>query len=236
MKKKSRVVWLENDCVFVVKLGKTTNNKISDGSALVQTYTFDYKQWLLASTSKGFKMKEFFALDENNCLDCPYSGNQGNYGCYTHKFMQYSGFLSMLRSIKHTDLTPLTTEKRKDIYQMCFNRYVRFGTYGEPSLLPIDLVKGMSNYAKSWTGYTHQWAKPWAKEYGNWFMASVHNQAQADQANDHFRSFISTTIGDESAVQCPASKEAGYKSNCAKCGLCSGTQGKGKVDIKILEH
>jgi hypothetical protein len=33
-----------------------------------------------------------------------------------------------------------------------------------------------------------------------------------------------------------ASKEMGFKTNCAKCGLCSGTEGKGKKDIKILEH
>ena len=49
-------------------------------------------------------------------------------------------------------------------------------------------------------------------------------------------SFIATTIGTEKAVSCPASKEMDYKSNCAKCGLCSGLLGKGTKDVKILQH
>ena len=68
-------------------------------------------------------------------------------------------------------------------------------------------------------------------------MASVHNQAEADEARDKaYRSFIASQDNSEKAVSCPASKEAGFKSNCAKCGLCSGVLGKGKKDIKILQH
>lgn len=234
---KNRIVWLDNNNIFVVKLGKTSNKKISDGSALVQTYTFSHEQWVLATTSKGFGMKKFFALDKSNCLDCPFSGNSGNGGCYTHKFNQYVGFLSMLRSIQACDLTQLDRNKEADVVEMCFGKYVRFGTYGEPSLMPQHLVETMANVSKSWTGYTHQWQKPWASEYGKWFMASAHNQTEANQASNlAYRSFIASQSGDEKAVVCPASNEAGFKSNCASCGLCSGLLGKGKKDIKILEH
>jgi len=82
----------------------------------------------------------------------------------------------MLRSIKPTQLTPLSSQKTDALIKMCTGSYVRF------------------------------------------------------------RSFISTQKGDESAVSCPASKEAGFKSNCASCGLCSGMLGRGKTNIKILEH
>jgi len=233
----SKVIWLEGDNVFVVRKGKTSNKKISDGSALVQTYTFSKDQWLLATTSSGFGMKKFFALDGSNCLDCPFSMGNGEGGCYTHKFNQYVGFLSLLRTIKPSDLTPLDDDKQRSINDMCYDSYVRFGTYGEPSLMPTHLVESMSLVAKSWTGYTHQWNKDWAKDYGKWFMASVHNQLEANTASDKaYRSFIATTDGSEDAVSCPASAEAGFKSNCAKCGLCSGMLGKGKRDIKILEH
>ena len=68
-------------------------------------------------------------------------------------------------------------------------------------------------------------------------MASVHSQDEAMTASDKaYRSFIATTDGSENAVSCPASKEMNYKSNCASCGLCSGLVGKGKKDIKILQH
>jgi len=232
-----KVIWLEDGNIFVVRKGKTTNDKISDGSALVQTYTFSQEQWVLASTSKGFGMKKFFALDGSNCLDCPFSMGNGNGGCYTHKFQQYVGFLSLLRSVKLQDLTPLDDDKMRDVNDMCYDTYVRFGTYGEPSLMPKHLVESMSMVAKSWTGYTHQWSKDWAKDYGKWFMASTHSQEEADTATTkEYRSFIATERGDEKAVSCPASKEAGYKSNCAKCGLCSGLLGKGNKDVKILQH
>lgn len=232
-----KIVWLEDNNVFVVRKGKTSNKKITDGSALVQTYTFSKDQWLLATTRKGFGMTEFFKLDASNCLDCPYSGNQGEGGCYTHKFNQYIGFLSMLRSIKASDLTPLDADKFLDIVSMSRDCYVRFGTYGEPSLLSFSLVKNMAYASKSWTGYTHQWKKVWALPYSKYFMASTHNKEETYKAKQkNYRSFIASTTGTEKAVTCPASAEAGYKSNCASCGLCSGTLGKGKKDIKILEH
>lgn len=230
-------VWLQGNNIFVVSKSKTSNKKISDGSTLVQTYTFSKQQWELATTSKGFGMKKFFALDASNCMDCPYSGNQGEGGCYTHKFNQYVGFLSMLRSIRSDQLKPLSEGDFTIIIDMCRDSYVRFGTYGEPSLLDFRLVDNMVNAAKSWTGYTHQWNKEWANKYGNYFMASTHNKEETYKAKQkNYRSFIATKDGNEEAVTCPASAEAGFKSNCASCGLCSGMLGKGKKDIKILEH
>jgi len=236
-KQVTKVVWTEGNNIFVVNKGKTSNKKITDGSKLVQTYTFSREQWTLANTSKGFGMKVFFALDGSNCLDCPFSLGSGKGGCYTHKFNQYSGFLKMLRSIKAEALTELTTEKYRSILDMTHNTYVRFGTYGEPSLLPLALVESMTLLSKSWTGYTHQWNKEWANDFGKFFMASTHNQVEANKAKEiNYRSFIATKSGNEDAVGCPASSEMGFVSNCAKCGLCSGTSGKGKKDVKILEH
>ena len=232
-----KVVWTEGDNIFVIRKGKTKNKKISDGSALVQTYTFSSGQWWLANSNKKFSMTDFFKLDGSNCMDCPYSGNQGEGGCYTHKFNQYMGFLSILRSIKDTQLTPFNQRKYIKAVEMCRDSYVRFGTYGEPSLLPVRLVDYMANASKSWTGYTHQWKKVWALPYSKYFMASTHNKEETYKAKQkNYRSFIASTTGTEDAVTCPASAEAGYKSNCASCGLCSGTLGKGIKDIKILEH
>ena len=39
-----KIVWLQDDNIFVVSKSKTTNKKISDGSKLVQTYTFSKDQ------------------------------------------------------------------------------------------------------------------------------------------------------------------------------------------------
>ena len=235
---KNRIVWADDQNVYVIRKGKTSNKKITDGSNLVQTYTFSREQYDVANNETQIGMKRFFSLDGSNCRDCKFSGNSGDGKCYTHKFNQYVGFLSMLRSIDVSELTPLDEEKMQDCVDMSVDTYVRFGTYGEPSLMPIDLVHRMVGVASSWTGYTHQWDKEWAKDYQRYFMASVHDAKEAHIAKFEvgYRSFIATKTGDEDAVHCPASKEMSYASNCAKCGLCSGTFGKGKKDIKILQH
>ena len=102
---------------------------------------------------------------------------------------------------------------------------------------PIDLVESVAMVAKNWTGYTLQFRK--RKEFAPFFMASVHNDQQAKTARDlyNYRSFISYN-GEliSQAVQCPASKEAGFKSVCSLCSLCSGNNGKGVKDVKINIH
>ena len=174
-------------------------------------------------------------------MDCPFAVSNGAKlsACYTHKVMQYSGFVSMLRSIgketKWDDIPELNADIERDILAMCNRKYIRFGTYGEPSLMPYELASSMVAVASNWTGYTHQWhRKP---EYSTLFMASTHDELGEQRASrDGWRSFVASARGIKGLVQCPASKEMGFKSNCAKCGLCSGTEGKGNKSVVILEH
>lgn len=240
-----------NGNLFVISYGKTSNKKIaSPDETIVQTYTFSEDQYYLAKSGKKLTMKDFFAADKSNCLDCPFSGNQfsaGNYAknkkgkritCYTHKYMQYAGFLSMLRSIDIDSVPYYNPTLAGEIVTKSEGKYVRFGTYGEPSLLPQELVWGMAKLAKSYTGYTHQWEKPWAQAFGDYFMASVHNQDEAVNASSlGYRSFVAREPAETAeGIQCPASKESGFVSNCSKCGLCSGTAGKGKKNVLINLH
>ncbi len=243
-----RITFKIGNTIQVFRLGKTTNLKISDGTTqIVQTYTFadaqfnNVKNALETGVKTGFKA--FFALDAENCFDCPFSSNSGDANCYTHKFTQYSGFIIMLKSIVKEfgslDNIP-TYNKSMDVQIAKFgiNRYVRFGSYGEPTMHPIGLIEQLANNASSWSGYTHQYTtKP---QFNKWLMASTHNQLQANTASNKFgfRSFIA--IKDNkgiNAVVCPASNESKIESaNCADCGLCSGITGKGKKDVVILEH
>jgi len=235
-----RIQWIEDGLLFVVRYGKTTNAKISEGSApIVQTYTFDLRQFELANSGRKITPAEFYALDIRNCLDCPLSGNVNNGigKCYTHKYMQFSGFLSMLRSIGKIEQIPseLDDHNRAQILRWCAGNYVRFGTYGEPALLPFDLVENMALNSKSWTGYTHQARKNWAQPFKALFMASAHSDKDAASITG-WRSFIAKPKHEESAgVQCPASAELNL-TNCSACGLCSGLNGKGKKNIKINAH
>jgi hypothetical protein len=225
-----------NKALIVFRLDKSKNDKISEGKTkIVQVYSFDIEQknYVNQCDQAGIKInpKHFFSLANENCFDCPF---RPYLHCYTHKYGEYMGMLSMLRSIK--EIKPLD-EIKDQILTWCKDRYIRFGQYGEPTLLPVDLVSDMVNVAKSWTGYTHQWRKK--QEYAPYFMASTHSLAESLRAElIGFRSFVAVSVKIESKgfVQCPAAKETGKKSNCEKCGLCSGTKGKGKKSIQIIEH
>lgn len=242
-----RVTYQLNNTIQVFRLGKTTNKKISNNDKIVQTYTFSVDQFNYIKNcidnNKKPIFKKFFALDAKNCFDCPFSVNSNKGGkCYTHKVMQYSGFVSMLKSIvnEFSTLDKISTYNQShtiELLNMAKNRYIRFGTYGEPTMHPLELVSSMVEVSKSWTGYTHQYMRK--PQYNKFFMASTHNQLQANNTKNKFgfRSFIAVkSIGESIGVICPASKEAGYKSNCSSCGLCSGIIGKGKKDVVILEH
>ena len=235
-----RVTTKVNDAILVFRLGKSTNRKISDGKdKILQVYSFSDAQlsYVAESVKNGVKVnaKQFFDLAEAVCFDCPF---RAYLKCYTHKYQQYAGFLSMLKSIsrefKNVKEIPSIHLLEKKIVEISNDKYIRFGTYGEPTLIPLNLVSNMVQASKSHTGYTHQWSKK--PDYSAFFMASTHSECQANMASKiGFRSFIASNETLENAVVCPASSEAGFKSTCEKCGLCSG-QRKGTKNIQILEH
>jgi hypothetical protein len=106
-------------------------------------------------------------------------------------------------------------------------------------MIPINLVKRMCNVASNWTGYTHQWNKPSYYEYRQFFMASTHGDSDTMTAEIMgWRAFMDDTekVKREAMVGCPASQEGGYKSDCSKCSLCSGTEGKGNKSVYIFNH
>jgi hypothetical protein len=233
-----KAIFRTNDTVQIFRFGTTANNKIEANKKrkIVQSYTFSRHQFeLVLNEIKG--MKIFFNSADTNCLDCPFN----EFGkCYTHKMNQYSGFVSMLKSVikqyKTFENIPFYNEDiHQQILKMSKNTYVRFGTYGEPSLHPLELIQDVVKVASNWTGYTHQWHK--RQDLSNYFMASTHNIFEEKIASNlGYRSFIATDKKVEGTVNCPASKEAGYKSTCSKCALCSGSEGKGNKSIYIILH
>lgn len=232
--------------LFYFSFGRSRNTKLTNKGKVLRTFTFSLKQWEIAQGTPT--MQEFFALDESCCLDCPMSGNQIAKGnglikknrkplkCYTHKHYQFMGFLTILRNIKIDDVPYYSEEVEQKIVNMAFGNFIRFGDYGEPSLIPFGLLEKMVIFAKNHTGYTHQSHKQFAQPFSKYLRASSHGQKV-----EGWKSFIVVTTKEQydaiDAIPCPASKEMGYKSTCEKCGICNGTDGKGKkVDVKIFEH
>lgn len=228
-----------DDTLQVIRLGVTSNDKIEANSKrpIVQTYTFSRKQFEMIANNDERNMRSFFNAADSNCLDCPFN----SFGkCYTHKFNQYVGFISMLKRVSKQyatwdDVPNYEASFALIAREIAQGKFIRFGTYGEPSLHPIELIEAMVDVANNWTGYTHQWKR--SEVLSKWFMASTHTLDESNVAKEQgYRSYIATPTPIGEVVNCPASKESGYKSSCSKCGLCSGTEGKGKKSIYILNH
>lgn len=224
-----------NDIVHVIQLKIGENKKLGLGKVMVQSYHFSKEQVISGSLID----------DSANCLDCPFSFNQNSGksgGCYTHKGFQRMGLIAILRSLNKrykTGYGKMTFDKFLAIASAYDLDMVRFGAYGEPVLLPLDMVAKLTSLVdkKRWTGYTHQWNKPEFAPYAAYFQASCHNAFEAAIAKDMgWRSFVVVPEHIDGAVNCPASKEAGNKTTCSQCSLCNGTSGNSSKDIYILQH
>jgi hypothetical protein len=104
---------------------------------------------------------------------------------------------------------------------------VRFGAYGNPSLLPLAIVESIAKLARKHTGYFHDWQSMSAEEakaYGRFFMASAEpwNIAKAHKLG--LRTFSVLTEGAEppqGSLECLADSKG---LTCTECGLCDGTE------------
>jgi len=107
------------------------------------------------------------------------------------------------------------------------------GSYGDPAAVPIETLEPILAVAAGHTGYTHQWAKTIGLAYRDICMASVDTTEQADLALSHgwryFYASPDTHAKRKGEINCPASIEAGQKTQCNNCTLCFGSgDGPGK--------
>ena len=113
-------------------------------------------------------------------------------------------------------------------------RYVRVGTYGDPSAAPAVVWEQLLQECSHYTAYSH--FSGWRPDIA---MQSVDNYHQAWDHWRHGRRTFRIITGVEQVdsaheVLCPASKEAGHRTTCAACKLCNGsTLAK---SIAIVQH
>jgi len=105
-------------------------------------------------------------------------------------------------------------------------RTIRLGAYAEPVALPVDLLDTLTSGGRH-TGYTHEWRT--TPEYRHLLNASVDTVAEALEAQRLGWRYFRTRFADDpllpGEIACPASDEAGHRTNCADCTLCDGSRG-----------
>jgi len=118
-------------------------------------------------------------------------------------------------------------------------RLLRWGAYGDPAILPIELVRTASGAAAGHTGYTHAW-RTCDRRFRFWLMASVDTPRERRLALEMgWRTYRVRRPGDRllrGEFECPASEEQDFRLTCAECRACGGGLWTGQATPAILPH
>ena len=213
-------------------------NKIDDDSqngktgAIVQTFIIRSDISPIEALNTG--------ADESICGDCghrPYlikTGESDEPPCYVQVAKSVLSVFNAYKRGRYTRADAATIAKA------LAGKIVRIGTYGDPFAAPVRMWSQITRYAAGRRGYTHQWDRPGfdAAAWAPLVMASADSIDQAAKANLLGMRVFRVSVGVDvqaGEAMCPASAEAGKRSTCAKCSLCSGTSIQAR-DIVIADH
>jgi len=125
----------------------------------------------------------------------------------------------------------------RDYGKVFSDRKVRFGAYGNPSLLPVSLVKRISEVSSGWTGYFHDWQEirpERAKQYADYLMVSTETEKSRRKAEKMgFRYFHVSPVRPKNTRECLADSKG---LTCEECLLCVGNSKSKQRSIWINPH
>jgi hypothetical protein len=161
------------------------------------------------------------------CQGCPFaSGN----GCYVNVGQAPLAVWKAYKKGSYPKLSP------KDYNQVFNGRKVRFGAYGNPTLIPLSMVKSIASVSDGWTGYFHNWRELGmnkAKAYNQYFMASTESESSYELANTQgLRVFHASIKKPVNTVECLSDT---HNIACADCQLCQGWNKRAK-NVWINPH
>jgi hypothetical protein len=220
---------LDGSPIVVIALAKSTNKKTGN---MVQTYIIRSDMDPLTASKSG--------ADYSICGNCKHRGLANNdpkkkqaaqRSCYVTLF---HGPLQVYKSYKKGNY-----KQSKNIVSVGKDRMVRLGTYGDPAAVPSHIWDSLLKDSIGHTGYTHQNNIKGADVRPDLTMISADSLQDAKIAwQSKRRTFrIITAVSDKQSneILCPASEEAGRKSQCNDCKLCMGSH-QTAPSIAIVAH
>ena len=153
------------------------------------------------------------------CGDCPHRRSQGG-SCYVDPG---KAALAIWRAYKKENYPQVPP---REAGALLAGMWVRFGAYGDPSAVPIEVWDPIALTAKKRSGYTRQWHNLDVKRWG-FLMASTMTEDETTEAEAlGWRTFRIRSEGAEvmdGEIDCPAAKDdSPMPITCAACNLCEG--------------
>lgn len=172
--------------------------------------------------------------DYSICGNCPH---RGFYDSHLDKLVERSCYvnvgqapLAVWEAYKRGIYGKLSDLNLDDLR----GRKIRWGAYGDPSIIDEYLVKLLNKIAESHTGYTHQWREPWAQWCKGVFQASCDGMQDYLDASAHGWKTFAVVAKNKQAFSgklCPATAE-NSQAQCVTCSLCDGAE----TDIFVEAH
>ena len=155
--------------------------------------------------------------------------DKGNRSCYVNVGQAPNSVYKAYKAGKYVN-DPMVLEARKAVK----GKRVRWGAYGDPSIIKPMVVKTINQHAAGHTGYSHQWREQWAQAFKGVFMASCDGfNDYLDATSKGWKCFSVVPKGYKPAdiKQCPATV-INSKAQCVTCSLCDGA----KTNIYVEAH
>jgi hypothetical protein len=169
------------------------------------------------------------ALDASTiCAECPFASGKG---CYVNVGQAP---LAVWKAYHRGAYSPLLPKDYAGAFE---GRKVRFGAYGNPSLLPVSIVKAIAETSEGWTGYFHDWrTNRYATEYSRFFMASTETESSFRLASSlGLRTFHASPVQPQGTVECLSDSTNG-RVNCAQCKLACNGLSSARPSVWINPH
>ena len=120
-----------------------------------------------------------------------------------------------------------------------FRAPIRLGSWGDPGLLPLDLLQQLSRAAGAHTGYTHLW-QDIAPSYSSVLMASIDHLTAKQQGltvdqlkrlawDKGYRTYSILQPGEQQSAQERSCLYISNNTQCRYCQLCSGASSKRSI-------
>jgi hypothetical protein len=212
---------LDGSDIVAIATGLANNSHNSKTGAMIQT-------WVMRTDTPP-KAAQDNGTDASVCGNCPLRPvNNSGARCYVKTWQAPR---SVLDGFHRGIYQPVTD------WSVFAGLKIRIGSYGDPAAVPAHIWKRLIKLATHHTGYTHQWRS--RRDATAYLMASVESPAGRGAAKAKgYRTFRTKRPDDPvlpGEISCPASKEAGHKTTCARCRLCGGAGVRAK-DIVINIH
>jgi hypothetical protein len=172
--------------------------------------------------------------DVTICGNCPHRKQQdGSRSCYVNVGQGPNSIWKAYKRGSYVDATK-SMDAWDNMSQAVSDKRIRWGAYGDPSVVKPGIVNLISSYCQGHTGYTHQWRNEFAQAFKGTFQASCDGfQDYLDATAHGWKTFtvVHKNATPNYAKQCPATVE-NSAAQCATCKLCDGA----RVDVFVHAH